>query len=724
MVQRLARFGARPFRFLAARWILSAILISAVARADVQFDVFMGYDGASLSVGWMPAVCEVFNDGPSFVGEFELTAVGAEETVTRRMTIELPTQTRKRFVIPVFSVSKFSYWRARLLDERGRERAIVDNLRPSKELAWSTPILGVLGKGLIRVPEFPAIKAEQRKDLQPVASRMQATLFPDNPLALDSLTALYLNSAMALDLNPGQARAIYAWVERGGHLIVGVDQPSDISASPWLEQTLPMRLKGVGQITIGAAFDEWLVAPWRSASADLGGADRPGAERESNAARRVFHGLGSDPGFDTKTVLAALGTVTDGTVTAGTAEAPLIVEARRGYGRVTLLTFNPDLNPFLGWKNQPWFWLKLLHPRMALYDTTDFNVPAGSSLDALVASMIETKQVRKLPVFWLLAILVVYLFVIGPFDWFTLKKLKRQMLTWITFPIYVALFSGLIYFIGFKLRAGKVEWNDLSVIDIWPQGQNALLSGRTYASIYSPGNDHYKIGGEQPISAIRGEYAGKWNNGEEIVQGEIRLSANRAEASGFVPIWTSRLFVTDWLDSAPVPLALSAQRGAGVWRVKIENRMDHPVTGARLAIGERIYSLADIPARGALETNLVQTAGVALYQFVAGQRGAIDAAINRRQSAFGQMAQAGDIDVPACLAAASFTPDQTATEPQQSFMIRDHLVIGPDARQGEAVLVAWDDKAALARPLARFSPSMQTRRNLLRLASPVAESAP
>ena len=44
--------------------------------------------------------------------------------------------------------------------------------------------------------------------------------------------------------------------------------------------------------------------------------------------------------------------------------------------------------------------------------------------------MIDSRQVRKLPVHWLLLLLVVYLLVIGPVDQYSLKKIRRQMLTW------------------------------------------------------------------------------------------------------------------------------------------------------------------------------------------------------------------------------------------------------------------------------------------------------
>ena len=79
------------------------------------------------------------------------------------------------------------------------------------------------------------------------------------------------------------------------------------------------------------------------------------------------------------------------------------------------------------------------------------------SLDSAFGAMIDSKQVRKLPVGWLLLLLLAYLAVIGPLDHYWLKKLNKQMLTWLTFPAYVALFSLLIYLIGYKLRAGESE---------------------------------------------------------------------------------------------------------------------------------------------------------------------------------------------------------------------------------------------------------------------------
>src|SRR5262245_35464925 len=90
------------------RWLsglLSLFLGFAVfARDTLQFDVFVGYggqptgsDGIVREVGWFPVSVEVQNDGPSFNAVFEISSSQMGGGQTRRISVELPTNTRKRF---------------------------------------------------------------------------------------------------------------------------------------------------------------------------------------------------------------------------------------------------------------------------------------------------------------------------------------------------------------------------------------------------------------------------------------------------------------------------------------------------------------------------------------------------------------------------------------------------------------------------------------------------
>jgi hypothetical protein len=177
--------------------------------------------------------------------------------------------------------------------------------------------------------------------------------------------------------------------------------------------------------------------------------------------------------------------------------------------------------------------------------------------------------------------------------------------------------------------------------------------------------------------------------------------------------------VTDWLDTGSSPFNLAVTRAGSGWDIVVENNMDHALLSPKIVIGERFLGLPDIPSKGVLRTNLSNRAGTRLSDYVETWRPRMDEAINRHQSAFGEMRVTVPIDAQACAIAASFMPDLTATDPQRSFLTRDRLVVAPEMRQDQAILLVWDDQAQLAKPIQQFGPTLQTRRNLLRLAVPV-----
>src|SRR5262249_40646116 len=109
------------------RWIaplLLAVSLAGPAAAAVRVGLFVGYCGVVPQGSWFPMGFEVQNDGPAFTALVEVTPGQFNSSQTGTMTVELPTGTTKRFVIPTFAgVTYNPSWNARLLDERGRVRA-------------------------------------------------------------------------------------------------------------------------------------------------------------------------------------------------------------------------------------------------------------------------------------------------------------------------------------------------------------------------------------------------------------------------------------------------------------------------------------------------------------------------------------------------------------------------------------------------------------------------
>src|SRR6185503_16587154 len=208
---------AAGFRSL---WALAILLMVPSLPAAVRFDVFIGYDGILPEANWFPVACEVHNDGPSFKAVFEVSPAQFNQGQTRVMAVDLPSGTTKRFVIPVFSSSRYVMnWNSRLLDEKGKVRAETTGKQVRKLMQSQMPMAGALARTLKGNPNLPEIKPRQT-DLQPIVAHLQPNLLPDNPIALQGLDTLYLNSELALKLDVKQVSALLAWLHAGGHLIV------------------------------------------------------------------------------------------------------------------------------------------------------------------------------------------------------------------------------------------------------------------------------------------------------------------------------------------------------------------------------------------------------------------------------------------------------------------------------------------------------------------------
>jgi hypothetical protein len=669
--------------------ILAGVILSLVvstAHAALQFDVFVGYDNIIPAHSWFPITCELHNDGPSFNAVIEISA-GSWGGQTRRFPIDLPTNTRKRIVIPVFTGAVS--WNARLLDSRGQvlSEQSSSNVRMAR---GDFPLVAGLTRTVAGLPVFPE---PADNTLQPplTVARLQASLFPDNPLALEGIDVFYLNSSKAADLSIGQVNALVEWLQDGGHLVVGVEDPGDVNGSPWLRDLLPCAFTSMTSVPAHDLLQQW-TSKWAGDA------------------------LPNDTSLEGSTLQVATGRQRGGAILIGDKSAPLAMAATRGRGLLTVLAFSPEREPFVSWKNRPWFWAAVaqIPPESFEEHVRNASARGGGRMgsDGIFGAMIDTTQVRKLPLGWLLLLLAAYLVVIGPGDQYLLKKMNRQMLTWITFPCYVLIFSGLIYWIGFHLRAGELEWNELSMVDILPDNDRAVLRGQTYVSIYSPVNADYEMASEQPFATLRGETMGDFGGAQENGRLTILQRGNNFAADAFVPVWTSQLYVSDWVQPAPLPLSMTIVQQTGGWRVTVENKTDHSLQPACVILNERIFALGELPAGQSKTFTLKEGEGTSLSAWALQTGRLFGNAARGRRSSFGNNQRPGFDHASGSMAASFLSQVNEGANNWEKFSSPAGLDLSRFAASGHAILMAWDANHSVEEALNRF-PVHRTQRNTL-----------
>jgi hypothetical protein len=724
----------RPFRLeRLALWALIFNCCFASSWAALQFDVFLGYDSTVPEASWFPVVFEIKNDGPTFTGTVQLQGGQFNQDQDVRTTLELPTGTLKRLVLPMFSNARgYATWDARLLDEHGRVRAEQTGLRARRQMPQGMPLVAALPRTAGGTPTL-RLSSSSNPDSTPGAARLQPSIFPDNPLVLEGMDCLYLNSERAAELSVTQVNAILAWLYAGGHLIIGVEQPSDVNSSPWLRSTFPCEVKDLQTIAHHSEFQDWLRnSPWPNTPArPIRHQNNPYAKTRPapvvNAEQNnPFSDLPNDADFESKEMQVAVGRTHDGRVELGSDELPLVVTAQRGQGRLTALLFSPEREPLRSWKNLDVFWAKLVEVPAMRYISKDFNLQGGGwSSDGIFGAMIDTRQVHKLPVGWLLLLLLVYLVVIGPLDQFWLKRIGRPMLTWITFPCYVVLFSLVIYFIGYKLRAGESEWNELHVVDAFWNGQHAEWRGRTYASVYSPANERYVLHSHQQYATLRPEFAGLWNGSQASEKATVVQEGDVFKAEIFVPVWTSELFVSDWWQPGSMPLSLEVQRQGEGWRVRVENLSAQTLTNLQLVIEDRIFSLGQLAQNQATTNTLTRDQGTGLRSFVSSYGSDFQARVMSHQRALGSTERGQITDKPNSSIAISFLSQLSESQPgfpqgyQNQFVSPPGLDLSSVVQHGHAVLLAWAADFSPVTPMRQFKPRRSQADTLWRLTVPV-----
>ena len=677
---------------------------------------------------WFPVTVEVRNDGPTFPAVIELSAYQMNRSQVRRVPIELPTGTLKRVTIPVFASARHVDFQARLVTEKGK--VVDEKLVTLKQRNHDTIFVGSLSRTTSGSPILPQVKRSVQEYQQPSVTRLQPAIFPDNPIALEGLQVIYLSSERALDLKVNQANALMAWLQNGGHLVVGIEQVGDLNGVTWLRDLLPVQLDSMTQISTENVFQQWLKSGASVREVVDEGENGFAKKQHINSARTTTlwnaadTNIINDATFESAKIEVALGEVKEGRVLASAGNVPLAIEKDFGRGKITVLTFSPERQPFLGWNNRPWFWAMLTDVPAQLFEKGDYINPnyGGYSSDGVFGSMIESKQIRKLPLAWLLLLLLVYLVVIGPFDQIFLKRINRQMLTWITFPLYVVAFSGLIYFIGFRLRAGDSEYNELHVVDILPTGAKAVLHGRTFASIYSPANERYQLEGGQFMATLRGEYMANYGGGQENSQASVIHRGNNFDAEVFVPVWTSQLYVNDWyqpVSGSPVEIKVT---DASQLTFSVQNNLDRQLTQARVCISGQIYDLGNLPAKESKRFKLQPNQGRPVRDFVTEHGANFFSAVEMRRQTFGGDEYKTQWNLPLASMAGSFISNRNEQQNYRRFVSPGGLDLSRFADAGDIILLAWDGGHSLTTPMNHFKPRRSESNTLLRLVVPVANT--
>lgn len=543
MFLRQSLYVTMPKRLL---FIIVSFLFLGKSSGDIQFDFFPGYRENIVQGVTVPLAFEIFSEDIPIKGEI-LIRRSKNSRPIMEVPVEIAAGTRKRVSFPLHvpSNNTLNSLVAELRYNQGKDVEIRENYslrvhqRPTGIFLSVTerPVRGLkIPEPLAPDPSKLNINNFRFSNHYGSMVHLRPEEFPDQVGLISGVFGIFLDAEILTGFSEAQIRALITWVENGGNLALSVSQAAELTQvnliKSWLgvqssRQSSSLNLKSFCQFY----FDEY-----------------------KNLDR--FNSL--IPGFgETDASIPVVGysfSTQHQSILDEISQVPIVHRLSKGLGKVSIFPFDLKNSGLTEWDGLPWIWIQEFNTQMVAQYALDFKAKRVTSAfnqnaqwnfnalsDNYFGQIVNSSQIKKIPVFLLMAMLIIYLIIIGPADWIFLKRINRPMLTWITFPSAVIIFSLLIYYMGYTVRSGRTEWSAVHLVKMPAPNSGGKAVCRTYAGIYSPSNREYPVS----VATRSGVVSSVGGAGQQPL---IKLDPSSGSFSTelSVPVWVSEQFRFDY----------------------------------------------------------------------------------------------------------------------------------------------------------------------------------
>lgn len=302
---------------------------------------------------------------------------------------------------------------------------------------------------------------------------------PRDALGYDGFDAVVLTvgrtgwlSGVAAD-DPRLA-ALERWVRSGGRLVLscGAAGADYLTPAGPLARLIPGRFDALSQLPRGAAIERYAEAT------DDQSIDLEGGELQVS---RLTQTTGVIEAFDGREA----------------SQLPLVIRSPLGFGEVVFVAFDLNHQAIAGWPGRKALVSRLLGPRFERPSNDAENFAyynGGADYVSTLVRLLDNAftSVSNTPFIAVVGLVLGYLVLIGPGDYFFVKRvLRRVEATWVTFPLIVLLTSAGAYAAAFWLKGDALLVNQVEVLDV--DTAEGRVRGTLVTHLFSPRADRYDL---------------------------------------------------------------------------------------------------------------------------------------------------------------------------------------------------------------------------------------
>jgi hypothetical protein len=518
-------------RRLPARFILALLLIGLalmVRPMDVQaaaspltITAHLGYTDVIKTQQWMPLSIAITNNGPEVDGTLVVQSIlGGKPGVAWPASYERPL---------VLAAGATKYFRFYVVDDSGmtvgvsvvRNGRILAQQNAAANRTAST-LIGVLSDDSAALDDFAVVHPGS---VSATVVHLGLADVGDSALALRAFDLLAIDDFATDSLTASQKSAIADFVQTGGSLLIGTGASWRRTLAGLPNELVPIHLTGLTTLPSSQAF---------------GGLDG---------------------------VQAATGSLTAGSAWLAQGDQPLLVDSTVGAGSVTMATFDWKQEPISSWAGTKPLLRQVLVRTMFGPQSQQgngggvgafagpFGGPFGGQggsiyqRSASLSPVLGNLPALDLPSLVLTGVLVLaYVLLVGPINYFVLGALHRRSLSWITLPLIAVLVAGAGYGGGIWTKGQSVQTNQVSIIHVEPG--SAVGYQETYTGVLTPTRGDYEVSlsGRTLLVSPISSYNGFGGNGRADIR--VMVDEGKVVLPGMTA-FTLRGFATEGMIAAP-----------------------------------------------------------------------------------------------------------------------------------------------------------------------------
>ncbi len=442
-----------------AVWMVAAT--SAYAKLELEAEA--GFGGTFVSGAWIPMRALIQNmPDPTrpeaavkdFTGEIRAKVIGSDgQAIQFVQPLEMPAHSRKIVELPIQVPHNQNPILVYLVDAKGRENARAEVKFAGGGSSSSDKRDQFFIRPTVLVQSDPNQAVSFPTSMAASANIQQLPLeeFPHDALGYQAVRVVFIHGRLSGKLKDDQLAAFEGWLDEGGQLVVATARSVDeIKLDAWLKPRLPAIPETANEATLE----------------------------------------GGDKKIKDKTLQTVWGDLAEGAaILWGNDAGPVLLKRAVGLGAVYAIGMDTAALTGLAAHSPEGLQVRALHDALLAMPRIE-DVRARHIVST--ANVEPNFRVDMLPNRMIVAMLMVFfVVVVGPLNFYILRRMRRLELAWFTIPALSIFFFVAVYIFGLATKGSRQFFASAEILHLTAGRSKGLLVWM--GSQFSPSSRGYRL---------------------------------------------------------------------------------------------------------------------------------------------------------------------------------------------------------------------------------------